>query len=135
MIDNAPLVRHVSEIRKAHSVIPHYLALKSQLEGVTWKNKMRGVDRQTDRRHGSDITRLSRVGKHRTLLRFTKHVHQALTSFYFIHEKCKNSSRRVYDMRTTLPAPWINLSCGLCYHLDDLAFQSKQSCLQKSREY
>jgi len=48
VIDNAPLVRRVSEIRKAHSEVLHYLALKCQLEGVTWKNKMRGVDRQTD---------------------------------------------------------------------------------------
>jgi hypothetical protein len=118
VIDSAPLVRHVSEIRKAHPEIPHYLALKCQLEGVMCKNKTRGVDRQTDRRHGSDTTRLSRVGRHRTLLPFTKHVHQALTSFYFIHEKCKNCSRRVYDMRTTLSAPWINLSCGTLYFVN-----------------
>ena len=103
-----------------------------------WRGKMEKQNEgcgSTDRRHGSDITRLSRVGRHRTVLRFTKHVHQALTSFYFIHEKCKNCSGWVYDMRTTLVALWINLPCGLCYHLDHLAFQSKQSCLQKSREY
>lgn len=49
MINNAPFVRHLSEIRKIHSEISHYLALKCQLERVTRNNKTRGVDRQTDR--------------------------------------------------------------------------------------
>ena len=62
MIDNAPLVRHVSEIRKAHPEIPHYLALKCQLAGITWKKQNEGCG-STDRRHVSDITRLSRAGR------------------------------------------------------------------------